>query len=240
VSEELRAVFRAAGRSGGIIDGEVLPDDKFTKASMLAALARRRPLVHIASHFSFRPGDDTRSFLLLGDGSAMTLAEMKSHRDLFAGVELLTLSACNTAAQQPDADGREIDAFAELAQRLGASSVMATLWPLADDSSPLLMREFYRTRESADGMVKAEALRKAQLAMLKGSARVNRSTKVRKQAPNFPVMITGNDGKPRDGSTRADIVYVTEKDAPLYQRDWKKPFSHPYYWAPFILVGNWR
>jgi CHAT domain-containing protein len=208
---------------------------------MLAALARRRPVVHIASHFSFRPGNETRSFLLLGDGSVMTLAEMKSHRDLFAGVELLTLSACNTAVQQPGADGREIDAFAELAQRLGANSVMATLWPVADDSSPWLMWEFYRTRQFTGGVAKAEALRKAQVALLSGSARVNRLPKARKDASDSAtVVVTTNDGKRRDGSTRADIIYIAEKDAPPYKRDGRKPFAHPYYWAPFILIGNWR
>jgi CHAT domain-containing protein/tetratricopeptide (TPR) repeat protein len=241
VGEELRAVFRADGNTEGVIDGEVLPDERFTKTSMLAALARRRPVVHIASHFTFRPGDDTRSFLLLGDGSVMTLAEMKLQRELFAGVELLTLSACNTAAQQPDADGREIDAFAEMAQRLGAASVMATLWPLADDSSPWLMREFYRTRQLAGGMVKAEALRRAQLALLNGSARTDRPPKAR-QEPHGPaiVVVTADGGKRREGGTRADVIYVAAKEAPPYRRNHEKPYAHPYYWAPFILIGNWR
>ena len=115
VTEELRILFRQKGSSTGIIDGEVLRDASFTKASMLGALKQRRPLVHISSHFAFRPGDEARSFLLLGDGSAMTLEEMKRQTDLFSGVELLTLSACNTAAQRPGANGREIDGFAELA-----------------------------------------------------------------------------------------------------------------------------
>jgi CHAT domain-containing protein len=237
VNEELRAVF---GPSGGALKGEVLPDEKFTKRAMLAQLARRRPVVHIASHFSFRPGDEARSFLLLGDGSVLTLAEMKAEKDLFAGVELLTLSACNTAAQQPDADGREIDAFAELAQRLGANAVMATLWPLADDSAPWLMGEFYRKRQE-DGMVKADALRAAQLALLEGSARIMASNK-RRRAGSTParVEIIRNADERGRGGARSDIIYVEAKNAPPYQRDKNKPFAHPYYWAPVILIGNWR
>ncbi|MGH9967542.1 MAG: CHAT domain-containing tetratricopeptide repeat protein, partial [Pyrinomonadaceae bacterium] len=148
VTEELRALFRQKDSPGGLLDGEVLPDARFTKAAMLSSLKQKRPLVHISSHFSFRPGDESRSFLLLGDGSAMTLEDLKAQPDLFAGVELLTLSACNTAAQQAGATGREIDGFAELAQRLGAGSVMATLWPVADNSTPWLMHEFYQTRQS--------------------------------------------------------------------------------------------
>ncbi|MGH9881515.1 MAG: CHAT domain-containing protein, partial [Pyrinomonadaceae bacterium] len=158
VTAELRALFRQKGSSGGVLDGEVLPDARFTKTAMLSALKQKRPLVHISSHFAFRPGDEARSFLLLGDGSAMTLEEMKTQTDLFAGVELLTLSACNTAAQQAVQQGvekgREIDGFAELAQRLGAGSVIATLWSVADNSTPWLMREFYQTRQQGNGLTK--------------------------------------------------------------------------------------
>lgn len=241
VDEELRAVFRVGGRSGGVLDGEVLPDDRFTKTSMLTALARRRPVVHIASHFSFRPGDDTRSFLLLGDGSVMTLAEMKSQRDLFAGVELLTLSACNTAAQQPDADGREIDAFAELAQRLGASAVIATLWQVSDASTPWLMSRFYRMRKATTGITKAEALRKAQLALLTGTADARRFFKSHKGGTSNVklVVVRGAPEETRD-STRADVIYVSDAVAPAFVHDDTKPFAHPYYWAPFVLFGNWR
>jgi CHAT domain-containing protein/tetratricopeptide (TPR) repeat protein len=241
VAAELRAVFRSEGRAGGVLEGEVLPDNKFTKGAMLAGLARRRPVVHIASHFSFRPGDETRSFLLLGDGSVLTLTEMKAQRDLFGGVELLTLSACNTAAQQADADGREIDAFAELAQRLGANAVMATLWPLADESAPWLMQEFYRNRQASAGMMKAEALRKAQLTLLQGNARISSSSKARKAGPTPAHMVIIPSLRHRGKiQTRADIVYVEAKNAPRYKRDPKKPFAHPYYWAPVILIGNLR
>lgn len=245
VLEELRALFRQKDSPDGVLDGEILPDVKFTKAAMLSALKQKRPVVHISSHFSFRPGDEARSFLLLGDGTAMTLAEMKQQKDLFSGVELLTLSACNTAAQQAGANGREIDGFAELAQRLGAGSVMATLWPVADNSTPWFMREFYKTRESGSGLTKAEAFRRAQLALLNGTAETKPLPASQKGAGSFvQIVIGGKDGgdgsRSDNASTRAGVVYVSEKDAPLFQRDDKRPFAHPYYWAPFILIGNWK
>jgi CHAT domain-containing protein/Tfp pilus assembly protein PilF len=240
VNEELRVIFHQNGTTG-VVDGDVLPDEKFTKAAMLTALKQKRPLVHIASHFSFRPGDEARSFLLLGDGSTMTLAEMKQQTDLFAGVQLLTLSACNTAAQQPDANGREIDGFAELAQRLGAASVMATLWPVADNSTPWLMREFYQSRQNGKGLTKVEALRTAQLGLLDGTAETRPLPEGQKGASS-PVKIVFTPGEAKRGNdgTRANLVFVAEKDAPLFKSDDKKPFAHPYYWAPFILIGNWK
>ncbi|MFZ0062227.1 MAG: tetratricopeptide repeat protein [Pyrinomonadaceae bacterium] len=240
VTEELRQLFRQNNSPVGVIDGEVLPDAKFTKAAMLAALKQKRPLVHISSHFSFRPGDEARSFLLLGDGTAMTLEEMKKHLGLFSGVELLTLSACNTAAQQ-EGNGREIDGFAELAQRLGAASVMATLWPVADNSTPWLMREFYQTRQSGQGLSKAEAFRRAQLALLNGTAQTQPLPAGAKGSAPPITIVVGEKGGRRDGAgTRSDVVYVDATDAPPFKRDEKKPFAHPYYWAPFILIGNWK
>jgi CHAT domain-containing protein len=66
----------------------------------------RKPVIHIASHFSFRPGEDDASFLLLGNGETFSLADFKQEAGLFNGVELLALSACGTAAQQANAFGR--------------------------------------------------------------------------------------------------------------------------------------
>ena len=241
VNEEMRVIFRRAGYSGGIMEGDVLADAKFTRIAMVAALKQKRPVVHVSSHFSFRPGDEARSFLLLGDGTAMTLEEMKQDTDLFAGVELLTLSACNTAAQQVGANGREIDGFAELAQRLGAGSVIATLWPVADNSTPWLMRTFYETRQNGNRLSKSEAIRQAQLALLNGNADTKPLPEVQKGAASpVKIVIIPNDDKRDSDSARSEIVYVPQKYAPIFKRDNKKPFAHPYYWAPFILIGNWK
>lgn len=235
VGEELHAIFKRDGAGGGILDGEVMIDKNFTRESFLAALKLRRPLVHIASHFNFHPGDEALSFLLLGDGTALTLTEMKQQAALFQQVELLTLSACSTAAQLPDATGREIDGFAELAQRLGANAILATLWQVADKSTSRLMQDFYAKRQAVRGMSKAEALRDAQLALLHGTARAAPPTPPRSRAT--PVVILSKETPDTRG---AGIIYVAEADAHPYQPDVKRPFAHPYYWAPFVLIGNWR
>ena len=117
----------------------------------------------------------------------MSLADVGTMENPFGGVDLLTLSACDTAIGGTGANGKEVEGFAVLAQRKGAKAVIATLWPVADASTNELMQAFYRIRESKKGMTKVEALQQAQLALLHGSA-----------------------------------------------------YSHPYYWAPFILIGNSR
>ncbi|MGB7922029.1 MAG: tetratricopeptide repeat protein [Pyrinomonadaceae bacterium] len=226
VKDEMQ-IFRNKTYPEGIIDGDIFPEAQFTKASLLATLKQKRPLVHISSHFRFRPGDAYSSFLLLGDGQVMTLAEMKEQANLFQGVELLTLSACDTAAQRPDATGREVDAFAELAQRLGAGGVIASLWAVLDRSTARLMKGFYRNRE--DGKYsKAEALRKAQLDLLYGNTQ-SLATSTNQ----------GNESIRRGSSADEDIVVEARYRMP-FQQDKKKPFAHPYYWSPFVLFGNWK
>jgi CHAT domain-containing protein len=107
------------------------------------------------------------------------------------------------------------------------------------------MREFYKTRESGGGLTKAEAFRRAQLALLNGTAGTKPLPASQKGAGSFVQIVIGgkdggNGGRSGNASTRAGVVYVSEKDAPLFQLDDKKPFAHPYYWAPFILIGNWK
>jgi CHAT domain-containing protein len=166
---------------------------------------------------------------------------MKKPLNAFEGVELLTLSACNTAATLPDAEGREIDGFAELAQRLGASAVLATLWQVSDASTPWLMSRFYRMRIATAGVTKAEALRKAQLALLNGTADPKRFFEShRGGTSNVKLVVVRSAPEGTRDSTRADVIYVSEAKAPAFIHDDAKPFAHPYYWSPFVLFGNWR
>lgn len=242
VLTELDDIFGSASAKG-ILSGSVFTDDKFTKPTFFGALAARRPVVHISGHFSFRPGDSSHSFLILGDGKTLTLDELKQQPHLFQEVELLTLSACNTAANLSDANGREIDGFAELVQRMGANAVMATLWEVSDNSTPVLMREFYRNREQNEEPTKAEALRQAQLALLGGGIKAKPLFNVRKGGASGKnkLVVLPDDAKELQASTEpAQAIYVAQRDAPVFIRLKTRPFAHPYYWAPFILTGNWR
>ena len=92
---------------------------------------------------------------------------MQDSPGIFERVELLTLSACDTATS--GSNGKEMEGFAFIAQELGARAVVASLWPVADVGTEVLMREFYQLKETKPQWSKAEALRQAQMALLKGA-----------------------------------------------------------------------
>ena len=216
VPSELHAIIRDRPNApAGVLPGAVKLDGEFTKEVLRAELRRRYSIVHLASHFDFAPGTDKNSFLLLGDGGKLTLEEFRSMPQVLQGVELLTLSACDTAVGGEGADGREVEGFAVLAQRQGAKAVVATLWAVADESTALLMREFYRLRMSDPAMTKAEALRQAQVGLLTGQIR-------------------GNSSADRGAKVNRDA------EGRRFAMDPQRPYAHPYFWAPFLLMGNWK
>jgi CHAT domain-containing protein len=226
VPAELQGIIRADGQAaaGGVLPGVIQLDAAFTAQALRAALRQRYPVVHIASHFAFRPGNETASFLLLGDGRPLPLSELKTWPSVFAGVELLTLSACETALGNSAADGTEVEGFGVLAQRQGAKAVVATLWPVADASTTVLMQELYRRRETPPGLPKIEALRQAQLALLRGQHPAGDVVAHETQS------ILASGAAPRGGR---------ERGGPRFRLHPAAPYAHPFYWAPFILIGNW-
>jgi CHAT domain-containing protein len=167
-------------------------------------------VVHIATHFESRPGVAANSHLLLGDGSEMSLAEIEAAPRLFSGVNLLTLSACSTAFTNRSQDGREVDSFGTIAQRLGARGVIASLWSVSDEATARLMETMYRIRQGQPELGKSEALRQAQERMASG---------VLKPAPG-------------DAADRVVHRPGGQGGAPGW--------THPFYWSPFILIGNWK
>jgi CHAT domain-containing protein/Tfp pilus assembly protein PilF len=222
VPEELRAIVRDTERheSTGLLDGHRLLDEQFTLSAFRLHLGHYN-VIHAATHFHFITGtrnESLQSFLLLGDGEKLTLADVKDAGPFFSGVELLVLSACETAAGGKGADGREIEGFGALAQKAGARAVLATLWRVADASTRELMVKFYQLHGTAPNVSKAEALRQAQLALLHGEWQTNG---IQPRAE----LAAGEHGK---------------APGPAFQTNPLKPYAHPYYWAPFILIGNWR
>lgn len=184
VKSEMKSIVKSEG--DGVMPGEVHLDAAFTALRLKEVSQRPFQLLHVASHFRFSPGTEVNSFLLLGDGQQLTLGDIRVQNYRFDNVDLLTLSACDTGlGGGRDAQGREIEGFGAIAQQQGAKAVLATLWPVADQSTATLMSDMYRRRQNQK-LTKTEALRQAQISLQSQSR-----------------------------------------------------YAHPFYWAPFILMGNW-
>ena len=225
VRAELESIVSASSAGG-----DAYFDEDFTESRLRAALQRTEPVLHIASHFRFMPGSEADSFLLLGDGSRLSLRALREGDFRFDHLDLLTLSACETAmAGGREADGSEVEGLAALAMRKGAKSVLAALWPIADRSTAQLMAALYRSRDR-DGVDKLEALRRAQLALLRGTAGALPPRGARGTIEADTENNSATRGLQRE---LPDGSRIAAPPSGL-------PYAHPYYWAPFILAGNWR
>jgi CHAT domain-containing protein len=150
VKVEVRDVAARRGAS-------LLLDETFTHQRFLRDLGDpATTFVHIASHAHFS-GDAGLTRIATND-DAVTPYEISAairgvHDD---GVELLFLSACETAF----GDDRAVLGLAGLAVQAGARSAVATLWNVNDQATSILVGEFYKALPTAAS--KAAALQQAQ------------------------------------------------------------------------------
>ncbi|MBD3286932.1 tetratricopeptide repeat protein [candidate division WOR-3 bacterium] len=144
-------------------------------------------VLHLATHCRLNADNPWDSYIHLAKTSNTdghwTAAEITNQS--WKRVRLVTLSACETAVGSAR-PGLEFESMAKafsLAMEC-APSIVATLWPVADESTKEFMLTFY---EELEDNTKSGALRSAQQEMI---------------------------------------------DHELY--------SHPFFWASFILIGEWR
>ena len=176
-----------AGELDAIADlygGKVLQDREFVVPEFGESLAQTPySVVHIASHGKFA-GDPKDSFLLTYDGrldmdGLEEFIKLSRFRD--EPIELLTLSACQTAA----GDDRAALGLAGIAVKAGARSALATLWFINDQASSLLVSEFYRQLSAKPTPTKAKALQAAQ-------RQIRADLRYRHPAYWSPFLIIGN------------------------------------------------
>jgi CHAT domain-containing protein len=157
VTIELQAIRTLYG-------GDQLVNKQFLVSGLEKEL-KEKPLsvLHIASHGRFEK-DVAHSFVLTYDDK-LTMAKLDQYVGLFRfrqdPLELLTLSACETAA----GDDRAALGLAGVAIKAGARSALATLWSINDEASSTLVAEFYKQLRDPTAS-KAVALQRAQLKLL--------------------------------------------------------------------------
>lgn len=157
--EEVRRI--AALWSAG--HATLLAGDTATE-STLRVLAARHAVVHLASHAIVFDKDPLRSFVALtpgvgrdtADDGSLTVSEVF---DLDLRADLVTLSACDTGRGKITGDG--VFGLSRAFIYAGASSVVVSLWRVADVVGQFQMERFYQALTAGDD--KASALRRAQL-----------------------------------------------------------------------------
>lgn len=131
---------------------------------------------------------------------------------------MLVLSACETGLGKLSS-GDELVGLTRAFIYAGTPSVVASLWKVEDSSTAQLMASFYKNLKT---MTKVEALRQAQLQLINGN--VSSDLLARRGIGGIGKLgdvPTAKSPSPESVPPRASIST-----------------SHPYFWAPFILVGE--
>ncbi|MEB3343763.1 CHAT domain-containing protein [Okeania sp.] len=192
-----------------IWQGNKFLNQEFTRDNLLGQRQNYPyPIIHLATHAEFRPGKANNSYIQLWGTEQLKLDQIRELGWNEPAVELLVLSACRTAFGDKDAEL----GFAGLAVAAGVKSALASIWYVSDEGTLALMTEFYTHLNRTK--IKAEALRQAQLSMLRGE-----------------VVIA--DGELRGTGVRGVVVLPSG----LGQFE-NKNLSHPYYWSGFTMVGS--
>jgi len=155
-----------------VVPAKQLLNQQFTTTNLREEInSLAFPLVHIATHAKFDSTAENTFIIVWGErieidrlGQLLRVKDPTREKD----IDLLVLSACQTA----QGNERTALGMAGAAIRVGARSTLASLWSVNDRSTAELMAQFYQklqTSTNASNQVnKAEALRQAQITMLKG------------------------------------------------------------------------
>jgi CHAT domain-containing protein len=165
-------------------------------------------VLHLATHGELSSGKPEDSFILFGDGTKATIADIQEWA--LTNVDLVVLSACQSGLGSKLGNGVEILGLGYQIQAAGARMSIATLWKVSDVGTEKLMDAFY-TAVKTSKVSNVEALRQAQVAMITDNYEGLGETRG----------IVSIEARPRS----------TPSTAPT-------KISHPYYWAAFILIGN--
>jgi filamentous hemagglutinin family protein len=202
----LPAVPKELSAIASLWSGKALLNKDFT-LNNLKGQRRQQPfgIVHLATHASFQPGEPGNSYIQLSD-TKLRLDQMRQLGWNNPPLQLLVLSACRTAEGSEEVEL----GFAGLAVQAGVKSALASLWYISDEGTMAMMVEFYKQLQQAP--IKAEALRRAQVAMLKGEVKLE-------------------DGKL---VTSKEVLPLSPELTELGNQN----LSHPKFWAAFTMIGN--
>ena len=181
--------------------------------------------LHLACHGSFDLKEPLDSGLRLADG---LLAYREILQLPLKNVRLVGLASCQSGLSDFRRVPNELLGLTASFLQAGGMAVLATLWPVADESTCLLIRRFYRLHLQGDPDSGAEplspsaALRRSQIWLR--DLTVGDLSKLLRQL------------RFRSGDPLALLApRILARISTLESSD--RPFSAPYFWAPFFLMG---
>ena len=211
-------------------DNTLLLNDDATEAAVREVLNQYR-VIHFATHGILDEEAPLLSSVLLANGEQLTVSELMGLR---LEADLVVLSACDTARGQTT-KGDDVLGLSRGLLAAGAKAVLVSLWPVADEATTLLMGEFFRQIYRHD-LSPARALQAAQiyLRQLSQEEVLQAIGHLRQTLPD------NNDHNFHNFNLSRKLDLVSDQDlAPGADspEDIPNGYSHPFYWAPFILIG---
>ena len=161
---DLPAAEKEVNTIRGLFPNTLVLKRRTANEASAKSMIREYDIIHFACHGEYVAEAPLASCIHLAPGngedgrlSADEIFDMDIHADL------VVTSACQTGIGSIG-KGDEIVGLTRAFIYAGANSVFASLWSISDEATAILMRDFYSNIRSHD---KAEALRKAQLKMLR-------------------------------------------------------------------------
>jgi CHAT domain-containing protein len=220
-TENLRHAEEEGQVVAGILGSRLCAGERADRNVVYKEAGRCR-FLHFACHSRFSTRFPLASGLVLADG-VLDVQDVLQRTSLDA--ELVTLGGCETG-QSALRRGDELIGLVRAFIYAGTPSVLVSLWRVDDLSTRILMEQFYRELTMASGVTKAEALRRAQHYLMTLTEAEVRDWLVR----------CGLDGATVD--RELDRLLRAAGAEGEKRAGQERPFAHPYYWAPFLLVGD--
>jgi|LakMenEpi03Aug12_release.lakeMendotaPanAssembly.Ray.scaffolds.fasta_scaffold51238_3 CHAT domain-containing protein len=208
-----------AQRIAQIMNGVSYVGEKATRSAFFTQANNYR-FVHLSCHGWFNPTWPLLSSITIADG-AIDVTDILQRLQLNA--ELVCLSACETGRSHI-MQGDELVGLSRAFLYGGTPAVLVSQWVVDELSTRLFMENFYSelaTDRQSRSMNIALALSRAQ-------QQIRHITK----DELYEAMLASSDNR-EDAAIKLDFLHKTS-----HQQDSQFLLAHPYYWAPFFLIGD--
>lgn len=225
-------------------------------------------VLHLSCHGVFRGEEPLDSSIQLAPPPEDDRPDELTAAQIFGlrlDTDLVTLSACESGLAALRS-GDELVGLTRALVYAGTAAALVSLWRVDSLSTSLLMGRFYRELTRGDRVATAEALRRAQAALRELGADEllaycdrrlaevdGRDAEIELRAARADALRCTGAADEAEGEYRAILDDLAPDDRRRRRIEEtllllsfagasriERPFAHLYYWAPFLLYGDWR